>query len=144
MFNLVKRFLQQESSGGILLLLSAITAIIFANSVFVSLYHDFLNLPVAIRIGDFSIDKTLIHWINDGFMAVFFVLVGMEVKRELLEGSLASYQQAVFPAIAALGGMIVPAAVYWVLIGGHSEFANGSSSHSNEEVPARNNKVFSK
>lgn len=125
MFNLVKRFFQQESSGGVLLLLSAITAMIFANSVFVSFYHDFLNLPVAIRIGDFSIDKTLIHWINDGFMAVFFVLVGMEVKRELLEGSLASYQQAVFPAIAALGGMIVPAAVYWVLIGGHSEFANG-------------------
>lgn len=125
MLNLVKRFFQRESSGGILLLLSAITAIIFANSVSVSLYHDFLNLPVAIRIGDFSIDKTLIHWINDGFMAVFFVLVGMEVKRELLEGSLASYQQAVFPAIAALGGMIMPAAVYWVLIGGHSEFANG-------------------
>ena len=72
----------------------------------------FLNLPVSIQVGTFSIDKTLIHWINDGFMAVFFVLVGMEVKRELFEGSLSSYQQAIFPAIAAVGGMIIPALVY--------------------------------
>ena len=125
MFNMLKRFFQQESSGGILLLLSAITAMIFANSPFVAFYHDFLNLPVAVSIGSFAIDKTLIHWINDGFMAVFFVLVGMEVKRELLEGSLASYQQAIFPAIAALGGMIVPALVYLLVASGHSEFANG-------------------
>ena len=85
---------------------------LLANSPLNQNYNDFLNLPVSIQVGSFSIDKTLIHWINDGFMAVFFVLVGMEVKKELFEGSLSSYQQAIFPAIAAVGGMIIPALVY--------------------------------
>ncbi|MBF1221253.1 MAG: Na+/H+ antiporter NhaA, partial [Haemophilus parainfluenzae] len=108
----IQRFLKLESAGGILLLFSAVVAMLLANSPLNQTYNDFLNLPVSIQVGTFSIDKTLIHWINDGFMAVFFVLVGMEVKRELFEGSLSSYQQAVFPAIAAVGGMIIPALVY--------------------------------
>ena len=108
----IQRFLKLESAGGILLLFSAVVAMLLANSPLNQTYNDFLNLPVSIQVGSFSIDKTLIHWINDGFMAVFFVLVGMEVKRELFEGSLSSYQQAVFPAIAAVGGMIIPALVY--------------------------------
>ena len=112
MLQLIKRFFQLESAGGIALLCSAFIAMVFANSPLNGAYHDFLNLPVSVRVGLFSIDKTLIHWINDGFMAVFFVLVGLEVKRELLEGSLSNYQQAIFPAIAAIGGMLIPALVY--------------------------------
>ena len=112
MLQLIKRFFQIEYSGGISLLCSAFNAMVFANSPLNGTYHDFLNLPVSVRVGLFSIDKTLIHWINDGFMAVFFVLVGLEVKRELLEGSLSDYQQAIFPAIAAIGGMLIPALVY--------------------------------
>ena len=108
----IQRFFKLESAGGILLLFSAVVAMLLANSPLNQTYNDFLNLPVSIQVGTFSIDKTLIHWINDGFMAVFFVLVGMEVKRELFEGSLSSYQQAIFPAIAAVGGMIIPALVY--------------------------------
>jgi len=96
----IQRFFKLESAGGILLLFSAVVAMLLANSPLNQNYNDFLNLPVSIQV------------INDGFMAVFFVLVGMEVKRELFEGSLSSYQQAVFPAIAAVGGMVIPALVY--------------------------------
>ena len=125
MVQLIQRFLKLESSGGILLLFSAAVAMLLANSPLSSQYNDFLNLPVSLQIGSFSINKTLIHWINDGFMAVFFVLVGMEVKKELFEGALSSYQQAIFPAIAAVGGMIVPALVYWFIAKQNPSLANG-------------------
>lgn len=125
MVQLIQRFLKLESAGGILLLFSAAIAMLLANSPLSSQYHDFLNLPVSLQIGSFSINKTLIHWINDGFMAVFFVLVGMEVKKELFEGALSSYQQAIFPAIAAVGGMIVPALVYWFIAKQDPSLANG-------------------
>ena len=82
-------------------------------------------MPVSLQIGSFSINKTLIHWINDGFMAVFFVLVGMEVKKELFEGALSTYQQAIFPAIAAIGGMVIPAVVYWFIAKQDPSLANG-------------------
>lgn len=113
MLESTKKFFQSESAGGILLLAFALLAIIFANTGFNSVYFAFLNIPVSVQFGAFSIDKTLIHWINDGFMAVFFLLVGMEVKKELLKGSLSSYQQAIFPAIAAIGGMVIPGIVYY-------------------------------
>ena len=122
---LIQRFLKLESAGGILLLFSAAVAMLLANSPLSSQYNDFLNLPVSLQIGSFSINKTLIHWINDGFMAVFFVLVGMEVKKELFEGTLSSYLQAIFPAIAAVGGMIVPALVYWFIAKQDPSLANG-------------------
>ena len=125
MVQLIQRFLKLESAGGILLLFSAAVAMLLANSPLSSQYNDFLNLPVSLQIGSFSINKTLIHWINDGFMAVFFVLVGMEVKKELFEGALSSYQQATFPAIAAVGGMIVPALVYWFIAKQDPSLANG-------------------
>ena len=125
MVQLIQRFLKLESAGGILLLFSAAVAMLLANSPLSNQYNDFLNLPVSLQIGSFSINKTLIHWINDGFMAVFFVLVGMEVKKELLEGALSSYQQAIFPAIAAVGGMIVPALVYWFIAKQDPSLANG-------------------
>ena len=125
MVQLIQRFLKLESAGGILLLFSAAVAMLLANSPLSSQYNDFLNLPVSLQIGSFSINKTLIHWLNDGFMAVFFVLVGMEVKKELFEGALSSYQQAIFPAIAAVGGMIVPALVYWFIAKQDPSLANG-------------------
>ena len=125
MVQLIQRFLKLESAGGILLLFSAAVAMLLANSPLSSQYNDFLNLPVSLQIGSFSINKTLIHWINDGFMAVFFVLVGMEVKKELFEGALSSYQQAIFPAIAAVGGMLVPALVYWFIAKQDPTLANG-------------------
>ncbi|OOF67725.1 Na+/H+ antiporter NhaA [Rodentibacter caecimuris] len=116
MQQILQRFFKLESAGGILLFIAAIIAMLLANSLLSSVYTAFLNLSVSIQIGTFSINKSLLHWINDGFMAVFFVLVGMEVKRELLEGSLSSYQQAIFPAIAAIGGMVIPALVYLLVI----------------------------
>lgn len=115
MINRIKDFLKLESASGMLLLLFATIAIIWANTPFRDYYFDFLELPVSIQVGLFSIHKPLIMWVNDGFMAVFFVLVGLEVKRELLVGALSSYQRAIFPAIGAIGGMVVPALIYWAM-----------------------------
>lgn len=121
----LKQFFKQESSGGVLLLIFALLAMLCANSPLRQFYFDFLDVHVSVQFGQFGLNKTFIHWVNDGFMAVFFILVGMEVKRELLEGSLSSYQQAIFPALAALGGMIVPAIVYALITYQHPEIANG-------------------
>ncbi|WP_386691273.1 Na(+)/H(+) antiporter NhaA [Lonepinella sp. MS14434] len=125
MLNFFQRFFKMESASGILLLIFAFVAMLCANSSLQSTYFNFLDIPVAIQFGSFAINKTFIHWINDGFMAVFFVVVGMEVKREILEGSLSSYQQAIFPAFAAIGGMIVPAIIYWFITQQHAELSNG-------------------
>ncbi|HHT7858570.1 Na+/H+ antiporter NhaA [Pasteurella multocida] len=121
----IQNFLKQEAAGGILLFIFATLAIILANTPLSYLYFDFLQTPVSIQIGAFIINKPLLMWVNDGLMAVFFMLVGMEVKRELLEGSLSSYQRAVFPAIAATGGMVVPAIVFLVFNATHPEFQEG-------------------
>ena len=125
MIQQIKRFLQLESASGILILAFATLAMIFANSPLKELYFDFLSMPVSIKVGLFSIHKPLLMWVNDGFMAVFFVLVGLEVKREMLVGAISSYQQAVFPAIGALGGMVVPALVFLLINSGHPEFQQG-------------------
>ncbi|HCC11199.1 MAG TPA: Na(+)/H(+) antiporter NhaA, partial [Atlantibacter hermannii] len=113
MSKMIQRFLANEASGGILLIIAAALAMIFANMESThSAYQQFLSTPVELRVGALEINKNLLLWINDALMAIFFLLIGLEVKRELLEGSLASRRQAAFPAIAALGGMVVPAAVY--------------------------------
>ncbi|THA15029.1 Na+/H+ antiporter NhaA [Rodentibacter pneumotropicus] len=125
MLQLIQQFFKLESSSGILLLFAALIAILFANSPLGTIYNDFLHLPVSVQVGTFAIGKTLLHWINDGFMAVFFVLVGLEVKRELLEGSLSSYQKAIFPAFAAVGGMVIPALVYVFIAYQDPTLANG-------------------
>ena len=125
MLKQIQKFLKLEAASGILLLVSALLAMIFANTDLNQLYFSFLQTEVAIKFGAFSIDKPLLMWVNDGFMAVFFILVGMEVKRELFEGSLSSYQKAVFPAVAALGGMIVPALVYWFINQNSPEYQQG-------------------
>ncbi len=125
MLNLLQRFFKMESASGILLLVFAVLAMVLANSPWQADYFDFLDIPVSVQFGSFAINKTFIHWINDGFMAVFFVLVGLEVKREILEGSLSSYQQAIFPAFAAIGGMVIPAVIYWLLTQHQPELGNG-------------------
>ena len=115
MIRQIKNFLKLESSGGILLFAAAILAIICANTGVKSVYFDFLQTQVVLKVGAFAIDKPLLMWINDGFMAVFFVLVGLEVKREMFEGSLSSVHKASLPAFAAFGGMIVPALIYYFI-----------------------------
>ncbi|KAB7898432.1 Na+/H+ antiporter NhaA [Rouxiella sp. S1S-2] len=112
MTNLIRQFLRMEASGGIVLIAAAIVALIMANTSLSDVYLDFLNMPVAVGIGSAGLDKPLLLWINDGLMAIFFLMVGLEVKRELLEGALSSREQALFPAIAALGGMVAPVLIY--------------------------------
>ena len=112
MSDVFKRFLKLESASGIILILAALLAIGLANSVLAQHYQGFLNTEVQVRIAALDINKPLLLWINDGFMAIFFLLVGLEVKREMLEGALSSRVQATFPAIAAVGGMLAPALIY--------------------------------
>lgn len=121
----IQNFLKQEAAGGILLFIFATFAIILANTPLSGLYFGFLQMPVHLQVGSFLIHKPLLMWVNDGLMAIFFMLVGMEVKRELLEGSLSSYQKAIFPAIAAIGGMIVPALIFFLLNSTHPEYQQG-------------------
>ncbi len=108
----IREFLKLEGSGGIVLLAGALAGMAFANSPLAALYDSLLQTPVAVRVGALEIAKPLLLWINDGLMAVFFFLIGLEVKREFKEGELASPSQIVLPAVAALGGMAVPAAIY--------------------------------
>jgi len=108
----IKAFFEFEAAGGIVLALAAVAAMIIANSPLHVWYESFIHAPVVIQIGDFAIAKDAHHWINDGLMAVFFFLVGLELKREVLIGELSNVKQIILPAGAALGGMIMPAAVY--------------------------------
>ena len=112
MSDVFKRFLKLESASGIILILAALLAIGLANSALAEHYQSFLNTQLQVRIAALDINKPLLLWINDGFMAIFFLLVGLEVKREMLEGALSSRVQATFPAIAAVGGMLAPALIY--------------------------------
>lgn len=108
----IGKFLKLESSGGIILLTTSVLALIFANSVLSPYYFSLLNTPVIVQFGEQGITKPFLLWVNDGLMAVFFVLVGLEVKREIMIGSLSSYQQAILPVLAAIGGMAIPALVF--------------------------------
>ena len=108
-------FFKPESAVGVLLILATILAMLMANSPWASLYKDFLDIPVVVSIHEFTIAKPLLLWVNDGLMAVFFFMVGMEIKREVLEGSLNHVSKIALPAFAAIGGMIVPAVIYMVL-----------------------------
>ncbi|QYK06149.1 Na+/H+ antiporter NhaA [Shewanella zhangzhouensis] len=108
----IRNFLSQESAGGILLLVAVALAMLLANSPLSGLYQGFLNTEMQVRFGALDINKPLLLWINDGLMALFFLLIGLEVKRELLEGALSSPSKASLPTFAAIGGMLVPAAIY--------------------------------
>ncbi|RMQ47038.1 Na antiporter NhaA [Pseudomonas cichorii] len=115
MRNTIIRFFQLEAAGGLLLIAAAALALIINNSPLSWLYNDFLNVPVAARIGALEIAKPLLLWINDGLMALFFLIIGLEVKREILEGHLSRPSQIVLPGAAAIGGMVVPALIYYAL-----------------------------
>ena len=108
----IERFLHQESTGGLLLFGAAVVAMIMANSPWATQYFDFLHIEAGISVGNFHLELSLAHWINDGLMALFFLLIGLEIKRELMVGELSSPSKAAFPAVAALGGMLVPAGIY--------------------------------
>lgn len=108
----VNEFLRLESAAGIVLLSAAVLAMLAVNSPADGLYDALLATIVEIRVGDFQLEKPLLLWINDGLMSIFFFLVGLEIKREFLAGELSDPARVVLPAIAALGGMAVPAAIY--------------------------------
>jgi len=108
----INDFLKLEAASGIILMFAAVAAMIIANSPFMSYYDLLLNIPVQVSVGTFEIAKPLLLWINDGLMALFFFLVGLELKREFLEGDLSQPGQVTLPAIGALGGMLVPALCY--------------------------------
>lgn len=110
----LRRFFAAESAGGIVLAVATVAALVLSNSPWGASYEAFRNIPGEIRFGDgaFVLAKPLILWVNDLWMAVFFLLVGLEIKRELVAGELASFRQALLPAGAAVGGMVVPAAIY--------------------------------
>jgi NhaA family Na+:H+ antiporter len=108
----LQEFIKKESSAGITLIFVTFLALLLKNSALSELYEAFLHTPVEIRFGALHIDKPLLLWINDGLMAVFFMLIGLEVKRELIEGHLSTPSQIVLPGIAAIGGMLIPALFY--------------------------------
>ena len=113
MLQSIRRFIAAESAGGVVLAVAALVALWLSNSAWAPLYERFVQLPGEVRIGDgLVLAKPLLLWVNDLWMAVFFFLVGLEIKRELLAGELATPRQALLPAGAALGGMVVPALIY--------------------------------
>jgi NhaA family Na+:H+ antiporter len=109
------RFFAMEAASGLLLIAAAVLALIINNSPLSWLYNGLLETPVVAQIGALKIAKPLLLWINDGLMALFFLLIGLEVKREVLEGHLSKPSQIVLPGAAAIGGMLVPALIYWFL-----------------------------
>jgi NhaA family Na+:H+ antiporter len=113
--NTFKQFFQLEAAGGLLLIAAAALAMIINNSPLSWLYNGLLEVPVVAQIGALKIAKPLLLWINDGLMALFFLLIGLEVKREVIQGHLSRASQIVLPGAAAIGGMVIPALVFWAL-----------------------------
>jgi NhaA family Na+:H+ antiporter len=110
---LVRKFLQKESTSGIILIFVTILALIFSNTFLSEFYNNFLHTQIEFKIGDIlDISKPLILWVNDGLMAIFFLLIGLEIKRELLLGHLSTFSKIALPGIAAIGGMLFPALIY--------------------------------
>ena len=115
------QFFYKEWVGGLILFLAALLAVVFENSSLGSLYGSMRNFPVAVQLGDFILSKPLLLWVNDGLMAIFFLLVGLELKREVLEGKLSSRDKLILPVMAALGGIIIPSLIYVFFNLGNSE-----------------------
>ncbi|MEN8141454.1 MAG: Na+/H+ antiporter NhaA [Thermodesulfobacteriota bacterium] len=110
-----EEFVHDEATGGLLLMGCAFLAMILANSPLAPWYEDLLHTYLTLSLGDFTLRYTVHHWINDGLMGLFFFVVGLEIKREILVGELADFRQAILPVAAALGGMVAPALVYFIL-----------------------------
>lgn len=125
MQKIFRQMIQHGAAGGILLFFAAVVAILIANSALASAYEDILSLTVSVIVGNFSIEKPLLLWINDGLMALFFFLIGLEVKRELIDGHLSSPSQVILPAIGAVAGVATPAIIYTILNGSDPIAARG-------------------
>jgi NhaA family Na+:H+ antiporter len=108
----IKDFLKLETAGGLMLMVAAVLAMVVANSPLAGYYDALLAVPFTVMLGDFGLSKPVLLWINDGLMAVFFFLIGLELKRELLEGELSDLSKLALPAVAAFAGMVVPAMVF--------------------------------
>ncbi|WP_240722354.1 Na+/H+ antiporter NhaA [Poseidonocella sp. HB161398] len=118
-------FLHKETSAGIVLIIATVLALVASNSPLAGAYDSFLHMHMSIQVGDLVIDKGLSHWINDGLMAIFFFLVGLEIKRELVQGELSSVDKALLPLLAAIGGMAGPALIYYATNIGSPETVAG-------------------
>ncbi|MFK7915568.1 MAG: Na+/H+ antiporter NhaA [Pseudomonadales bacterium] len=125
MLSTLKDFLKLETASGMILIGAAVLAMVIANSPLSHYYDLFNSVPVAISIGSFGIDKPLLLWINDGLMAVFFFLIGLEIKREVLDGELRDPKTVALPGFAAVGGVAVPALIYVWLNAGNDAALNG-------------------
>ncbi|MHA7841556.1 MAG: Na+/H+ antiporter NhaA [Gammaproteobacteria bacterium] len=112
MIRTIQKFIQLESSGGIILFAMAMLALLMDNSPLRELYNDLLTVKLTISLSSYGLSKPLVLWINDGLMAIFFLLVGAEIKREFFEGELNTLSKAMLPSIGAIGGMIIPALIY--------------------------------
>jgi len=112
------RFLHVEAAGGLLLLMSTVAALVWVNSPWASSYHELWGTEVTLNVGGHVLEEDLRHWVNDALMAVFFFVVGLEIKQELVTGHLSTAQSALLPAIAALGGMVAPALIFAAINGG--------------------------
>jgi NhaA family Na+:H+ antiporter len=122
----VSTFINQETGGGVLLIIATVVALFWANSSFYPVYHHlWYEMKVGFSWGDFKLIGSLHHWINDGLMALFFFTVGLEIKREIIGGELSSMKKASLPIMAALGGMIIPAAVYSLIVINKPELMHG-------------------
>ena len=110
-----EEFIHRQTTSGLLLMGTAILALVLANSGFSGIYQHWVHTPMGINIGGWGIEKTLHHWVNDGLMALFFFVVGLELKREILVGELAVPRQAALPIVAAVGGMVMPALIYFAI-----------------------------
>jgi Na+:H+ antiporter, NhaA family len=119
-----EEFIKSESAGAILLLVAAVLALVWANSSYSASYFALWKRSIGLSLGGVSFAMDLGHWIDDGLMSIFFLVVGLEIKREILQGELSSWRRAALPAMAALGGMVVPAAIYFAL-NRHGEAARG-------------------
>lgn len=108
----LQHFLHVEAVSGVVLCVAAVAALLWVNSPFAHSYHDVWNLPITLRLGDFIFVRSLHFWINDALMTVFFLVVGMEIRREIHEGALSRFDQAILPVLAAVGGVVVPALIY--------------------------------
>lgn len=120
----ISDFFKRDSAAGIMLLIATVLALVVANSPLGDAYHHMLEAYITLGIADLVIDMSIHHWINDGLMAIFFLLVGLEIKREMKYGELSTVQSALLPAVAAVGGAVLPALIFWGLNTG-TEFMDG-------------------
>lgn len=121
----INNFFRMESASGILLMFAAALAMVLANSPLASWYGLIIDTPVQVSVGELVVAKPLLLWINDGLMAIFFFLVGLELKREVMEGELSNMRKVVLPGFGAIGGMLVPAAIYLFINRGDDSATSG-------------------